>query len=306
MTDAYLVGKVNRISPEAPVPIVSVTERERRLGGAANVAVNLNALGAKTLMASVISDDDQANEFEALLTEQGMSTKGILRSPDRKTTVKTRIISNYQQLLRVDEEETGDLTLSQEEAFLGKLKALFEEEEIDVVVLQDYNKGVITQRVIEFCVQEAEKRKIPITADPKKKNFEAFHHITLFKPNLKELREGLNMEVEPETASLDLAVAQLKKRMGIGAALITLSEKGVYISDGETSSLFKAHLRNIADVSGAGDTVIAVASLCLTTSLSLESMAKISNLAGGLVCEQVGVVPIDRHLLMEEAISFEK
>ena len=306
MIDAYLVGKVHRISPEAPVPIVSVTERENRLGGAANVALNIAALGAKAIMASVISDDDKANDFENILSKSNLSTSGILRSKNRVTTKKTRIISNYQQLLRVDEEETSDLNQEDSESFINHLNNLFVEEKIDAIILQDYNKGVITKPIIEFVVNKAKQLNIPVTADPKKKNFDAFDEVTLFKPNLKELTEGLNIDTKPNLESLTKAFHVLVDNMNIKKALITLSEKGVFIANQNDQNIYPAHVRNIADVSGAGDTVIAVASLCLTTNCNDETMAKLSNLAGGLVCEKVGVVPIDKERLMEEAISFEK
>lgn len=306
MIDAYLVGKVHRISPEAPVPIVSVTERENRLGGAANVALNIAALGAKAIMASVISDDDKANDFEKILSISNLSTKGILRSKNRTTTQKTRIISNYQQLLRVDEEETTDLNAEDELNFINHLNHLFENESIDAIILQDYNKGIITQSIINYAVEKAKQKNIPVTADPKKKNFEAFKDVTLFKPNLKELTEGLNINTKPTLESLTKAFRVLVNKMNIKKALITLSEKGVFIATQHEQNIYPAHVRNIADVSGAGDTVIAVASLCLTTNCNDETLAKLANLAGGLVCEKVGVVPIDKSKLMEEAISFEK
>ncbi len=306
MIDAYLVGKVNRISPEAPVPIVSVSEREERLGGAANVALNIKALGATPIMASVISDDERANEYLEIMKNENLPTQGIVKSEKRITTKKTRIISNYQQLLRVDDEDTSDLEESDASMFKSHLQQLLENEQIDVIILQDYNKGVLTKDVIDFAIAEANRRNIPISADPKKANFLSFKGISLFKPNLKELREGLNIEVEPTQDSLDKAIMALKNKMAIKAALITLSENGVYVANENESHHFPAHLRNIADVSGAGDTVIAVASLCLTTNCDLSTLAKLSNLAGGLVCEKVGVVPIDKERLMDEAISYEK
>lgn len=306
MIDAYLMGKVNRISPEAPVPIVSVSQRENRLGGAANVAINIKALGANPIMASVISDDDKAKEFLDILTKENIGSDGILRSKHRITTKKTRIISNYQQLLRVDDEITTYLNAEDEDNFKKLLQKIIETQNIDVIILQDYNKGVVTEEIIKFTVQLAKKHGIPITADPKKKNFLNFKEVTLFKPNLKELSEGLNTEIQPDKNSLNQAFLKLQQSMNIEAALITLSEKGVFVATNNMHEVYKAHTRNIADVSGAGDTVIAVASLCLTTPCSHETLAKLANLAGGLVCEKVGVVPIDKERLMDEAIAFEK
>ncbi len=303
MIDAYLIGKVNRISPEAPVPIVSVTEREKRLGGASNVALNIKALGANPIMASVISDDDVAIEFIKLLTDQNLTTEGIVQSKNRITSTKTRIISNYQQLIRVDEEIEDDLSKSDEETFINLLNAIFENNSVDVLILQDYNKGVLTKRIIEHVIELAAQKNIPISADPKKRNFLSFKNVTLFKPNLKELSEGLNIDAEPTLNSLTNSITELQELMPCKNCLITLSEKGVFISSPNQSFIYPAHLRNIADVSGAGDTVIAVASLCLTANLSIEDTAKLANLSGGLVCEKIGVVPIDKKRLMEEAIT---
>jgi D-glycero-beta-D-manno-heptose-7-phosphate kinase len=303
MIDAYLIGKVNRISPEAPVPIVSVTEREKRLGGASNVALNIKALGANPIMASVISDDDVAIEFIKLLTDQNLTTEGIVQSKSRVTSTKTRIISNYQQLIRVDEEIEDDLSNADEQTFINHLNAVFKNNSIDVVILQDYNKGVLTKRIIEHIIELAAQKNIPISADPKKRNFLSFKNVTLFKPNLKELSEGLNIDAEPTLNSLTNSITELQELMPCKNCLITLSEKGVFISSPNQAFIYPAHLRNIADVSGAGDTVIAVASLCLTANLSIEDTAKLANLSGGLVCEKIGVVPIDKERLMEEAIT---
>lgn len=302
MIDSYLVGKVTRISPEAPVPIVSVTENEKRLGGAANVAINVKALGAKAIMASVVSADEKGNEFLNILKKEGLPTNGILQSYGRKTTVKTRIISNYQQLLRVDDEEIKPLAGKELRVFLEHLAQIIEKEKIDVIIFQDYDKGIITPELIEFVVKLAKQKGIYTTADPKKNNFLQFHQVDLFKPNLKELREGLNVNFSTSPEHLTKAFNLLQDSMNIGAALFTLSEKGVFAINATTSFQHPAHLRNIADVSGAGDTVISVASLCLCCDTSLSLLAKLANLAGGLVCEQIGVVPINKERLMEEAI----
>lgn len=302
MIDSYLIGKVTRISPEAPVPIVSVTENEKRLGGAANVAINVKALGAKAIMASVVSNDEKGNEFINILKKEGLPTQGILQSSGRKTTVKTRIISNYQQLLRVDDEEIKPLIGNDLQNFIVHISQIIENQTIDVIIFQDYDKGIITPELIRAVVKLAKHKGIFTTADPKKNNFLAFHDVDLFKPNLKELREGLNVNFATTSEHLTKAFSLLQDSMNIGAALFTLSEKGVFAINSNMSHQHPAHLRNIADVSGAGDTVISVASLCLACGTSLSHLAKLSNLAGGLVCEQIGVVPINKERLMEEAI----
>lgn len=302
MVDAYLWGRVDRISPEAPVPVVQVTDRSARLGGAANVARNIHALGAKPIVVSVTGDDDQARALEGLLLLEGLSTEGIVRSAQRRTTVKTRIISGHQHVVRVDEEMEGDITAEEEEALLARVDQLLASAAPQVVILEDYNKGVLTERVITGVITAAHGRGIPVAVDPKKKNFFAYRGADLFKPNLKELREGLKIDLRGgDIAALRSAVETLESGLSNKASLITLSEHGVYVHAGNEEHTLPAHERKIVDVSGAGDTVIAVAALCLAQELPWKTIAAWSNLAGGLVCEQVGVVPVDRERLLSEA-----
>ena len=301
MLDAYLWGRVERISPEAPVPVVHVTERSERLGGAANVALNMRSLGAKPIVVSVIGNDSHADQLHRMFTERGLSTDGLLRSAERRTTVKTRVISGHQHIVRVDEEIEADLPPADERSLLAHIGKLIAEHRPGVIVLEDYNKGVLTEAVIEGVIKVARANSIPTAVDPKKKNFFAYKGVDLFKPNLKELREGLKTEIiAGDVNSVRTAVLHLEERLGNAASLITLSEHGVYVHGGTEEHLIPAHRRTIADVSGAGDTVIAVAALCLAIGSDLRTLAAWSNLAGGLVCEQVGVVPIDRVALLSE------
>jgi rfaE bifunctional protein kinase chain/domain len=301
MIDSYLWGKVNRISPEAPVPVVSITKKERRLGGAANVALNVQAMGATPILCSVIGVDKEGSRFLELMQQQKLSNKGILKSRSRITTVKTRVIGNNHQMIRVDEEIDHDITPDETEQFVHLITYLLKHERIDVIIFEDYDKGLITLPLIQKVVTEAKKMKIPTVVDPKRKHFTDYKGVTLFKPNLKELREGLKLDFDQNNVKeIQKAVEQLRSRMKIDIALITLSEHGIYISSKKTKKMIPAHIRNIADVSGAGDTVVSVASLCLALKLKPEDIAIISNLAGGLVCEKVGVVPIDKDQLREE------
>tara|TARA_B100000780_G_C21117939_1_gene452495 strand:+ start:1060 stop:2055 length:996 start_codon:yes stop_codon:yes gene_type:complete len=307
MIDAYYWGKTERISPEAPVPIVSVSHTENRLGGAANVALNVKALGAKAILCAAVGNDLKADLLESLLDEEHLDKSGIVRLDDRVTTVKTRVISQHQHLLRVDEEMTTPLNQSDTEQLYQRIVKLVDEQTIDVIVFEDYDKGVITPELIDKVVALANDKNIPITVDPKKAQFLDYKGVTLFKPNLKELREGLKVEIgKVDLPHLDEAVELLRKKMPFEMALITLSQHGVYIHDGKSSTIIPAHLRNIADVSGAGDTVISVASLCLALDTEPEITARLANLAGGLVCEKVGVVPVDAELLKEEALRISK
>ena len=300
MLDAYLRGGVFRVSPEAPVPIVSLDKQEDRLGGAANVALNLVSLGAKAIICSVIGNDKDGNRLVELLAEQGISSEGIVQSENRKTTVKTRVIGNNQQLLRIDAEQTDDINAIEENQIITKIQYLIEQG-IDALIFEDYNKGVLTQNVIQKIIQLCQENQIVTTVDPKKTNFLAYKGVTLFKPNLKELKEGLDVHFSIENKSdFENAVLQLEQILQNEITFITLSEHGVFIKNEADKFYIPAHLRNIADVSGAGDTVISVATLCLTLGLPISEIAEIANLAGGLVCEKSGVVSIELPQLKAE------
>jgi rfaE bifunctional protein kinase chain/domain len=306
MIDAYLWGKVERISPEAPVPIVTLHKRENRLGGAANVALNIKAMGATPVLCSVIGHDRQGEVFRELLDAEGMETHGLTSSPERITTTKFRVIGNNVQMLRVDEETIHDLDAEETASLLANITTILNQSTVDAIIFQDYNKGILTPDLIGKVIQLAREKGIPTTVDPKKQNFSAYKGVTLFKPNLKELREGLKMEVEADKpAMLEEASAYLQQQQDIELLLLTLSEHGIMIrkkgNNGIPETHFiAAHKRNIADVSGAGDTVISLATLCLASGCSIAEIAAISNLAGGLVCEEVGVVPVNAERLLQE------
>ena len=303
MLDIYMNGKVERISPEAPVPIVSVTKTFSRLGGAANVAQNLKALGAEPILCSIIGEDEKSNDLISLMHEHQMNTSGIMRSSERITTTKVRIIGNNAQMLRVDTEDTFDLTEKEHDLLMNQITKIINNEDIDGIILQDYNKGVLTERLIKEVISIANEKNIPIGVDPKKKNFLAYQNVTFFKPNLKELKEGIGVSskdnsIEEIIKSVDVLQAKLNCRY----IMTTLSERGVLIKDYETNIWhhIPAHLRKIADVSGAGDTVLSVAMLCLVCNENAYNIAALSNLAGGLVCEEIGAVPINKNRLLEE------
>ncbi len=304
MIDSYIYGKVERISPEAPVPVVHISKREKRPGGAANVAINIKALGANPILCSVTGDDEQGKDFLKLMQLEGLEVSGIMSSTEHMTTVKTRVIGNNHQLLRVDDEMIKDLSDNTENKFISFCSDLIKNEKPDVIIFEDYDKGVITSKVISEITALAESLNIPVTVDPKKKNFGFYSHVTLFKPNLSELAAGLNLSrINPENGSLKKAVEKLQTEKQMKMVMVTLSEAGVFISDGDHSFIVPAHIRNISDVSGAGDTVISVASLCVAAKQSPHVIAELSNLAGGLVCEEVGVVPVNRSRLLQEAIK---
>lgn len=301
MMDAYVLGKVTRISPEAPVPIISLENEEERIGGAGNVALNLVALGAKPIIATAVGTDSNGEKLSNLLKSNGISIDGVIYSENRKTTVKTRVISNKQHLLRIDSEDTYPISKIEEDQLINRIENLIKLG-LEAIIFEDYNKGVLTENLISKVIDLAQKHNIPTAVDPKKENFFAYRNVTLFKPNLKELKEGMNVNFNISSNKIDfeMAVDSLEQKLNNEISFITLSEHGVFIKNSRNKHYAKAHLRNISDVSGAGDTVIAVATLCLASKLEIEQIAEISNIAGGLVCEKSGVVSIDKQELLQE------
>jgi D-glycero-beta-D-manno-heptose-7-phosphate kinase len=303
MIDHYLYGKVSRISPEAPVPIVELQRTEERLGGAANVALNIKALGATPYLYSVIGDTAEGNTFLALMEQQGLNTQGILQSAERQTTVKTRIMAGTHQMLRLDSEIKTDLNETDRHELLRSVHSLLEKKPIHAIILQDYNKGVLSLPVIQRMMLQATKRKIPCAVDPKKNNFFEYKNATLFKPNLKEIKDVLPFEINPNLESLKHATDYLRTQLTQQFTMITLSEKGLFLEENTEGGGGKIHptqSRNISDVSGAGDTVISIAALGLAAAFDRDTIALLSNLAGGQVCEISGVVSVNRAQLQRE------
>lgn len=301
MLDTYWWGNVERISPEAPVPVVSVRNKEQRMGGAGNVALNIAALGAVISLISVTGEDTEADKLIALLRENCINTDHILQSKDRITTNKIRIISRNQHMMRLDAEIVSSLTADEEALLIKAFTDYAEEEKPDLVILEDYNKGVLTEKVIKNILSTCKKNNILTAVDPKRKNFFAYKDADIFKPNLHEAKEALNILGDEVSEQLlgdvhDRLYNELHHRI----SLITLSEKGVFYESGTQKEIIPTHIRNVADVSGAGDTVIAVASVVYAASKNIKLMAEMANIAGGLVCEEVGTVAINKNNLLEE------
>jgi len=302
MLDSYVWGKVERISPEAPVPVVTVQKRELRLGGAGNVLLNVQALGAEAIICSVIGTDAPGDLLVGQLCDRNLNCDGLIRSDSRITTIKERIIAGSQQVVRVDTETDKYITAAEREQLIAKAKELIPS--CHVVIFEDYDKGVLSREAIAEITAFANEQGVPTVVDPKKRNFLDYHHTTLFKPNLKELKEGLKVDFDVDNRAEFLsAVGALKARLQLKGALITLSERGVFIDFNDEQHHLPAHIRQISDVSGAGDTVISIAACCVALGLSPGLIAGLSNLGGGLVCESVGVVPIDKQRLKAEAIK---
>jgi rfaE bifunctional protein kinase chain/domain len=254
----------------------------------------------------VIGADLEGTAFLDLLKKQKLSPKGILKSRQRPTTIKTRIIGNNHQLVRVDEESEEDISPNETQNLLTLINYIIHHDKIDVIIFEDYNKGLITPKLIQKVVELAKQKSIPVCVDPKKKNFNAYKMVTLFKPNLKELKEGLKLDVDDMSISeLQKIVSSYRVKQKINSILVTLAEKGVIINTRTTKAHIPAHIRKIADVSGAGDTVISVAALCEAMQCDPILTAALANLAGGLVCEEVGVVPINKSRFLEEALNLD-
>jgi rfaE bifunctional protein kinase chain/domain len=301
MLDTYLWGHVERISPEAPVPVVTLDRREQRIGGAGNVALNLASLGTKVTAFSVLGEDADGKILEGMLGSSGIDTSYLARSGKRITTNKARVMGRNQQMLRLDSETTLDLSAIEEDELLGRLRTYLEKEKPQVIIFEDYNKGVLTHRVIREAVALCRHHGVITAVDPKRKNFFSYTGVTIFKPNLKEVREGLNLLLDDvQLPALQDIHGQLAEKLQHEISFITLSEKGVFYQKGERSAQISSHIRNIADVSGAGDTVIAVASLVYAATQDANLMAEVANIAGGLVCEEVGTAAISRERLLQE------
>jgi rfaE bifunctional protein kinase chain/domain len=301
MLDTYWWGNVERISPEAPVPIVALKKRDYRIGGAGNVALNTVALNASTTLFSIIGNDAEGDQLAQLLKEGKINTNYLIRSTDRITSSKTRVMSRNQQMMRLDSEITTDIKQTEQDELLQKFISYVETENPTVVILEDYNKGVLSENVITQILSICKNKNIVITVDPKRKNFFSYKGATIFKPNLKEIKDSLNkVSIEVSEESLKSIHQELNQHLQHQISLITLSENGIFYNDETSSSIIPTHIRNIADVSGAGDTVIAVASLIFASTNDIHLASSIANVAGGLVCEEVGTVSISKMELIEE------
>lgn len=300
MVDSYIWGNVERISPEAPVPVVSITHTENRLGGAANVAKNIAALKLQPVLCSVIGDDDAGKVLQRILNENGISSEFCIENEKRKTTIKTRIISGNHQILRVDNEQTNTISPEIENKLRDTILQIFFSKEIAAIIIEDYDKGVITKELIEFITTIANQKSIPILVDPKKRNFLDYKNITIFKPNLKEFTEGVGKSCKSTDLShLFILAKEFIERQNVKIVMITLSENGIFVANEHEYFHVPSKVRHVADVSGAGDTVISTATACYLAQLPLPEIAEISNIAAGLVCEQPGVITIDRDFLFE-------
>ncbi|MDX2002886.1 MAG: bifunctional ADP-heptose synthase [Chitinophagales bacterium] len=303
MLDTYLWGSVGRMSPEvANVPIVNVERREHRLGGAANVALNLVALGAEVLLCGTVGKDADGAHVQQLLAQNQLDAGHILALENRPTTVKTRVMDGTKQLLRFDQEQTAAIQDEDEAAFLSLVSQVLTSRKIDVLIFQDYNKGLLSESVIKEVLEICHLKGIATAVDPKKDHFFGYRGATLFKPNLKEVRDALGREVGKKSYELEQAAREIHGRLNNQLTLITLSEAGMFVTDHHQAHHLPAHARHIVDVSGAGDTVIAVAALALAQGLPHPVIAALANIAGGMVCEQAGVSTLNKQAFQAECL----
>lgn len=294
MIDRYFFGKVERQSPEADVPVVDIERIENKLGGAANVALNIKSLNAQVELICSIGKDESAQDFLQQLEENKIVAKRVLAFSKRPTTVKGRVYNAQNYMLRMDRENISDFTTEESFQLLQNIKKSIDEFKPDVAILQDYNKGLLTAQNIPEIIELLQNNDIKIAVDPKKDNFLAYKNVDLFKPNLKEISEALQQKIDAtQKKDLEQMSVLLKEKLQCKNSLVTLSENGVVAFDEQNKyTHFPAFKRNVIDVSGAGDTVIAIASLFLALNFDIEKIAFYSNLAGGIVIEHKGVIAL--------------
>ena len=291
MLDCYFWGAVSRISPEAPVPVVEVDEEFYRFGGAMNVAYNIQTLGGVPFPIGVIGNDNEGKLFRGLLNKTGITDKGIVVDRKRPTTAKTRVIANEQHVVRIDKEKTNPIAAQTENKILDLLKKQIKN--IDAVILQDYNKGVMTERLIKETVAICSDAKKIVTVDPKFNNFFSYQNVTVFKPNRKETEDAFGIRIK-SAADVTNAGIKLLEKLKSKFVLLTLGEEGIALFEkGKPERRIPTKARKVSDVSGAGDTVISTLTMALVAGADIYDAAYLANYAGGLVCQEVGIVPIE-------------
>lgn len=301
MLDTYFFGQVDRISPEAPVPVVTHQRQEERIGGAGNVALNLRSLGASVDLVSLIGEDEPGHILRKMLQKAGIGTELLLSDPTRPTTRKTRVLDRNKQLLRLDKEDVTDLGQQLQDNWLERIESYLTTQKPQLLIFEDYNKGTLTPGVIQRITTLCKKLGIILAVDPKKKNFFAYQCVDLFKPNWREVTEALTMTTSPDLDQLKQVHRSLSEQLHHRVSLITLSDQGVFYQQEELAELIPVHARQVVDVSGAGDTVIAVAAAAFAITQDVSCMANLANLAGGLVCEKVGTASIGIQELEQES-----
>jgi len=297
MLDGYYWGDVKRISPEAPVPVLEVEEEFFRFGGAANVALNIQTLGGTPIPVGVIGYDNYGTIFSSLMKENKIEDDYILVDDERPTTTKTRVIANSQHVVRIDKESKSDISSKIEEKLVVQLANLIDS--LDGIILQDYNKGVLTSSLINKIISIANNKNILVTVDPKFDNFFDYKNVTVFKPNKKETEAVLGMKINSDE-DISSAGERLLLELNSQYVLLTLGENGIAVFEKDgTEKRMPTKARKVADVSGAGDTVISTLTIALTAGANIYEASFLANYAAGVVCGEVGIVPIEKEKLFE-------
>uniref|UniRef100_Q3ASF3 RfaE bifunctional protein, domain I n=1 Tax=Chlorobium chlorochromatii (strain CaD3) TaxID=340177 RepID=Q3ASF3_CHLCH len=296
MLDAYIFGHVSRISPEYPVPVVDVTREEHRLGGAANVAQNTRAMGAETILFGVTGNDRNRDTLVELFKQQGLTTNALICDPSRPTTCKTRILSQNHHITRVDFESRQEVSADIEAQIVHTFESMIAS--LDAVVLEDYNKGMLTAHLIERIIAISRKHKVPVLVDPKHRNFFAYKGCTIFKPNLSEMATSLGIAIPNCNAEVEAACKILRDKLEAETIVVTRSEQGMSIYNGNFTHIAASSL-DVADVSGAGDTVIGMLALGAAAGMDIVTNTSLANLAAGTVCQEVGAVPVKSEKLLK-------
>jgi len=294
MLDKFMWGKADRISPEAPVPIISVDQISHSPGGAANVALNLSKLSANVHILAIVGDDNESKLLEDSLINDGVKVK-FIKDIKKSTTTKTRIIAHGQQVVRTDYENKNDITSEQIENIKDALGDL--SNEIDAIIIQDYNKGLLVKDCIETILGMGAKHNLPVYVDPKRDNFFVYNNIRLFKPNMFEFESMIN--IDKQNKSFEELGKQLRNKIDAEILMVTRGEEGVTLFTDNNVQTIGTKARKVHDVSGAGDTAISAFVLSDLNGASVKESAMISNYAAGRVCEEVGVVPISLEMIKD-------
>lgn len=302
MLDIYYWGKTERISPEAPVPVVNITDEEIKPGGAANVGLNIKSLGAEPVMFGVIGSDLYGLNFIDNLSENKINVENIIVDKKRPTTVKTRILASNQHVVRFDKESSKDIDRKTEDKILTLIEKKISG--VDAVIFQDYNKGLLTPNIIKSVIKMAYEKKVITAVDPKFKNYLCYKGATLFKPNLRETEEILKRKVRSES-EIEKAGIDLMDKLELQKLVITLSERGMAIfDDNAIMTIIPAKSAKIANVSGAGDTVIAALVSYMCAGASFEEACTIANYAASIVVEDVSIIPVNPKELLKRLLDF--
>lgn len=297
MLDIYFWGDVKRISPEAPVPVLEVENEFYRFGGASNVALNISALNGIAEPIGVIGYDNYGTIFNSLLSEQKISHHGLIVDESRPTTSKARVIADSQHIVRIDKESKETIGKDIQNKIFDYVKSIIKN--LDGIILQDYNKGVLSSSLINQLIELANKNKKLVTVDPKFNNFYEYKNVTVFKPNRKEAEDILGMKIKTD-ADISFAGNTLLKKLNAKNILLTLGEGGIAVFEkGKPEKRMPTKARKVADVSGAGDTVISTLTLALAAGANIYEASYLANYAGGIVCEEVGIIPIELDKLFD-------